>query len=373
MKKNFSMENEKIKVELEKESLAVSIKDKVSGALWKSDGLLQLKYGHYVFNLAEHCSFTVKPHPNKLNITFKDMDFRARFKGHGYKKPESGPDLKFNFSIILNNNNVAFRLDEIENMDDEECVLSFPLGLMELESGKSAQLVFPSGYGQLYEFPRNDYFQLDENYGFFGFNMPICGIFKKGNGLCAYIKSPFDCNAKININSIAMGQSGLKLSFIFEREKANYPREIAFYPVGKKANYMTLAKLYRKILKEEGRFVSLEEKIRQSPDVEKLVGSVIWKHNTFSKKPPANLKKNYSLYMMNTDHNICEGLPANWMAEELFETAHKRGFDRLCVYNTGWNYGGYDSHFPKRFPPNEERGTEKDFKRDADYAKSLSD
>jgi hypothetical protein len=225
----------------------------------------------------------------------------------------------------------------------------------------------------IYEFPREDYFLLKERYGCFGFTMPLYGILQGKHGLCAYIKTPFDCEAAIDINSAKKGTSGADISFIYNREKANYLREIAIYPLGGNADYTAFAKLYRKILMEENRFVSLNEKIKTNPEVEKLVGAVIWKHNTFSKAPPASFKKNYSLYIKNPMHAVNEGLPANWTAKELFDTAWKRGFDRVCVYNTGWNYGGYDSHYPTRLPPNKERGDEKEFKHDAEYARSLSE
>lgn len=73
---------------------------------------------------------------------------------------------------------IELYISTIDNMDDEECLLSFPIGLLGFNSASSMQMVFPNGYGMLYEFPRKHYLSFSTHYGYFSFNMPICGIFK---------------------------------------------------------------------------------------------------------------------------------------------------------------------------------------------------
>ncbi len=87
--------------------------------------------------------------------------------------------------------------------------------------------------------------------------------------------------------------------------------------------------------------------------------------------PP--LPHDYSYFVTSPDGNSLEGRAANWSAAEIFETARKNGFDRVCVYNTGWNAGGYDGMYPTRLPPNPERGTPEAFCAAARDACSLSD
>lgn len=58
---------------------------------------------------------------------------------------------------------------------------------------------------------------------------------------------------------------------------------------------------------------------------------------------------------------------------EVFDLAKRKGFDRVCIYNTGWNRFGFDSGYPTRLPPNPERGTYEDFRNAAEYGRSLSD
>lgn len=57
----------------------------------------------------------------------------------------------------------------------------------------------------------------------------------------------------------------------------------------------------------------------------------------------------------------------------MFDLAKRKGFDRVCIYNTGWNRFGFDSGYPTRLPPNPERGTYEDFRNAAEYGRSLSD
>ncbi|MFA6715327.1 MAG: DUF5696 domain-containing protein [Victivallaceae bacterium] len=368
----FKLENEAIRVELEENNLSLVLTDKKTGTRWNSEGIAKMLYGYaYSYDLAQHCKVELKQENNKISIRCSSMVFWSRFKGQGYIKPEPGPDLEFEFSIILNSDHVVFRIEKVKNMNDEECVVTFPYGLTHLDSNAEARLVFPHNYGAMYEFPRKDMLDFEAPFGVCSFNMPVYGVFKENSGLGVYIKTPFDSAAAININNKKAGRSAVDINFIFNRDRADYAREIAFYPIPD-GNHVKLAKLYRNILKKENRFVSLDEKIKNSPEVEKLIGTVILKNNTFSKEPPPGVKKSYSLYMMRPDQNEYEGLPGNWTAREIFDTAQKRGFDRVCVYNTGWNNKGYDSGYPTRFPPNPERGTFEDFQRDAEYARSLS-
>ncbi|OGV46006.1 MAG: hypothetical protein A2017_22235 [Lentisphaerae bacterium GWF2_44_16] len=370
--KTRSLENKNIRVELNSETLSLRIIEKKTETNWESKGLVTVIYGQfYSYDLAQHCDVNVEKQGNRITVKFTNMIYWSRFKGHGYVKPASGPALEFEVSIILNDDHVLFRMEKIRNMDDEELSVVFPFGLTHFKSDERLKLLTPFGFGSIFEFPRKDMYSYEAPYGIPGFSMPVYGIFKEKSGLGVYVKTPFDFKKRIFINTEKNGVSGIDGSFIFNRERANYPRETAFYPM-KDGNYVRLAKLYRKLLIEEGKFVTLKDKIKQNPEVEKLVGSVILKNSTFSKRPPANLKKSYSLYMLSPDQNVHEGLPENWTAKEIFDTAKERGFDRVCVYNTGWNNMGFDSGYPTRFPPNPERGSFEDFKRDAEYARSLS-
>lgn len=370
MKKSFSLKNANWKAEI-KGDCSFSLTDLRTGMLWETPVFAKMCYGDfYNYNLAEHCRTVIRKSKDKLTVIFDKMEFWARFKGHGYVKPEPGPALKFEFSVTLKEEKVIFRVERINGMDEEECKISFPCGLIALDSSEKAEVLLPLHFGQLFKLPCKE--ALNFKYDVAPASMPVHGIFTKKGGAGLYIKTPFDSTCEFDVNNDKPGKASLETGFIFEKHNANYARELHVYSLGKKQNYVDLAKLYRGIVKSEKRFVSLNDKIRKNPEVEKLIGSVIWKHNVYSAKRQAGVKKSYSLYMLRPKQNQYEKLPNNWTAKEVFDTASAKGFDRVCVYNTGWNNKGFDSGYPTRFPPNPERGTMNDFKKAAAYARSLS-
>ncbi|MBN2308492.1 MAG: hypothetical protein JXR94_05945 [Candidatus Hydrogenedentes bacterium] len=367
------IENDAMRVELSEEDFALRLVQKESGISWDAPAPFQVQYGPYLYNVAEQCRGQIEcDGARRITVAFDSFEFWARFKANGYHKPDPGPDLKFEFAIILDDDHVVFRVEAVDGMDDEDLLVRFPRGLLEFDSTAPGRLVFPYGFGVMFEFPREDSFSFQDEYGRAHYSMPVYGLFGEQGGLGVHIRTPYDCRTSIAVNTAKPGRSSIENTFVFERAHANYAREIAFYPLSRGEGYVEWAKRYRRILEEEGRFVTLAEKIARNPEVEKLVGAVIWKHNVYSGAVPEGVEHGYSLYMLAANQNEYEGLPNNWGARELFDTAKERGFDRLVVYNTGWNRGGFDSQYPTRFPPNPERGTEDEFSQAAAYARSLS-
>ncbi len=207
-------------------------------------------------------------------------------------------------------------------------------------------------------------------YGFL--NMPIFGILRGNHGMTCIVDTPFDCRFRTSVNQNSKREVGISPVFVFEQGRLNYRRSVE-YVFMQQVTHVDVAKTYRKRLVEGRRFVSLKEKIAEHPEVENLVGAVVWKHNVFCKERPPGVRKDYSLYVMDPRQAVYEGKPANWTAEEVFTTAKKRGFDRLVVYNTGWLAGGFDAGLPARFASDAGRGPEQEFRTVADWAKSLSD
>ena len=367
------MNNKYFVVELDS-NLSLSITDRRVGRVYVCPTPFMFNYGNcYDYNLAECCKYKVIHSAKCLTVKFYKMMFFARFRGNDYRKPEPGPELQFEFSIIFDEDHLVFRTEKIQGMDKEECRVSFPAGLLKFDSSEQAEILLPCGYGSLIQFPNNEKFKFEYVTGNHYNCIPLVGYFHKQGGLCAYLKTPMDLNNSVNINSHQPRCAEIAFAFIFEKNNANYARELHLYGLQPHENYVDLAKLYRRIVKKEGRFVTLKEKIKSNPEVEKLVGAVIWKHPVFSVKRPPGIEKTYSYFMLRPDQNQYEGCPANWTAKEIFDTAKDCGFDRICVYNAGWNRGGYDSEYPVRLPPASERGSVEDFSKAAEYARSLSD
>ncbi len=367
----FIIENKRFVIKLTDNAQRLSVTDNVSRTTLESHNPFQLTYGgFYHYNIAEHAVPKIENNGEKLTIYFKHFDFWARFKGHGYRKPDPGPDLRFGFEIILKENEVVFATETPEGLDEEICSVSFPGAFLGWDTEQKGEFVLPVGYGSVFDFPQ----KAESVFEWSGLALPIWGYFSSRNGFGVYVNSLCDFYWKFDINRTSKGRAFGTPVFDFEKKFSEYRRELTLTFFIKGANYNDLAKWYLNIVKLEGRFVSLRRKIEDSPEVEKLVGAVIWKHNVYSTTElPKEVHRDYSLYITSREQAVIEGKPENRSAYELFETAHKRGFDRLCIYNTGWNNMGFDSGYPTRFPVNPERGSEEDFKTAAEYARSLSD
>ncbi len=311
---------------------------------------------------------TVCREHNELVITVREIIWYARFPGHTYCKPDPGPDLHFTFRIRLEKDEAVFLTEVPENLDDEILSVEFPKKPLRWNTAREGYLAGTfSSLGSLFRFPNQKSYKFSSDA-----ILPVAGYFNElgGIGICHH--GFFDCKLETSVNQTAgTGECGFQTEFV--KGKSEYSREIRVKLFERGANYVTLAKWYRNVVKREGRFVSLAEKIDASPEVARLAGSVIWKHNVFPKPVlPPGIERDYSLYVRDRASAEAEGKPNNWTAKEVFDTARTAGFDRVCILNTGWNNQGFDSGYPTRFPVNPQRGTGEDFIRAAEYGRSLS-
>ena len=88
------------------------------------------------------------------------------------------------------------------------------------------------------------------------------------------------------------------------------------------SDFRALARRCRQLRQASGRFRTLAEKAAEHPEVSRLPGTVFWKHNIYLAERPEGVEKTYSLYVARPGWNENEGLPNNWTAAEIFETAH---------------------------------------------------
>ncbi len=350
---------------------SITLTGKQNGKTLISSTPFYFTYGDfYSYNIAEHAKMNVKQSENSLDITFSHFDWKARFPGHSYMKPDPGPNMRFSFCIELKDDEVLFTTGRILGMDNEQCNIEFPYRLCSWKCSEQVDAVITYGYGQIVRYPRENEF-FDFVWGYWA--MPIHGVFWQTGGFGVRNIDPCDSRHRLCNGTLQAGVASIETKHLFNKRFANYPRRMLWrqFPAG--SNFFELAKWYRGMKIDEGTFVSFTEKFKTHPDVEKLAGAVIWKHSVYSqKKMPRNVSKDYSLYAVSPDVELVEGKPDRWNAYELFDKAHSLGFDRLCVFNAGWNRFGYDSGYPTRLPVNPERGTNEDFRKAAEYARSLS-
>lgn len=368
----YVLENKKIRVEYS-DAGVLTLHDLQFGGEWSSPAPFRLTYGDaYTYNLADNCRLKVCVEPQVMRFRFDRMEFFGRFRENPYRKPENGPDLKFEFAIALQGDAIHFISEPVRNLDIEPLRLRFTNGLFAQSIGTPGEAALPCGFGCIFRFPRRDRLTFDYEYSNHYSNMPICGLFRKSMpGLLIRVLTFTDMCTRFSINREHANQVSFDHEFDVIDRFANHRRVIQVQIAPPGSDYNTLAKWYRAALITERKFVTYSKKITKSPVAENLVGAVIWKHNVYAQRR-APLPHAYSLYMPRKEANPIEGLPGNWSAYEIFDTAKQRGFDRVCIYNTGWNYMGFDSGYPVRLPPNPERGKIRELQAAAEYGRALS-
>ena len=365
---NFiELENEFAKIAVASDGSALILHG--SGQIFETGAIASADYGGAVhLDLPASGKVEVRRLADELMISITEIKWYARFPGHTYCKPDPGPDLRFTFRIRLEGDEVVFITEAPENLDNEPLTVEFPQGLLSWNTSQPGYLAGTFGtLGMLLRFPDKRKYDFSGNAV-----LPVIGYFQEtgGIGVCHYNFYDYCLRTAVN-QSIGIGKCGFQIQFVKGKSEYRHELRLKFFKAG--SDYVSLAKWYRHIVKREGRFVSLKDKAAASAEVKKLAGSVIWKHNVFPKNTlPGDIKRDYSLYVRNRVSAEAEGKPNNWTAEEVFNTAHAAGFDRVCILNTGWNNKGFDSGYPTRFPVNPERGCEEDFTKAAQYGRLLS-
>ena len=369
-----SIENPFVRIELSDEG-ALTLRELKHGTVRKAEKPFFFRYGNfYSYDLWAHCRHTVTAADGRLAVHFDRFGWWAGFPEHTYHKPDPGPALEFDFSIELQDDEIHFTIGEIKGMDEEFCTVEFPAGMLTRKNSDPGGVLIPCGYGAWFPFPRNDTFRIEYRY-FYDYNMiPGYGSLSETEaGIGVRIQDPCDQKTYFEVSTKKNHEASCGTVFEYNSRFANYPRKFLWKVLPPGSGYNELAKWYRSTLIREGKFVTLKEKIERHPETEQLVGAVCWKHNVYSqKKLPPGVKRDHSLGAASADVSAVEHFPNNRSAYEFFDSAKAAGFDRVTVYNTGWNFMGYDMGYPTRLPPNPERGTPEEFTAAAKYARSLS-
>lgn len=199
--------------------------------------------------------------------------------------------------------------------------------------------------------------------------MPVWGRVCDGNTFTAIVETPYDAcmfssfgRRKSFVNSVHWLSSLGKLS---------YERKIRFI-FHEKGDYNTVAKDYRKYLIETGEFKSIDDKIKQNKNIEKLIGCPVLHHKIYSK-----INEKSEFYDKDGTNEIL--FSTFYERAEQIKKLKELGLQKLYIHTDGWGKDGYDNNHPYILPPCEAAGGWDGFKefskvsRDLGYIFALHD
>jgi len=178
-------------------------------------------------------------------------------------------------------------------------------------------------------------------------SMSWWGFLKGDSGMIVIVETPDD--AAYTFSHPAGGPTSMGPSWRAQLGRFAYPRSLrmVFLP---KANYVDLAKRYRRYVMDSGLFVSLRDKIAAKPVVKNLIGTPFRGENVLRNVKPGaatydtkHPERNYHLTTFVENIRRLRDLKA-------------QGFDRLNVTLSGWLNQGYDRQTPDALPPPPEAG-----------------
>jgi|GEM_PF-1303279 len=200
---------------------------------------------------------------------------------NGFKVMASGfdkyPGLKISYTLVLKNRALDVSLEPIEFPADRKTLsLAFPLNFGAAQAGEDGYLVnsygnYDAREGRLFPFGMNvDRYKDSGGLDIRGEStMPFFGIVRQGHP-CVAIITDFPAVDYEFRTLVRQNSDGFKRLcsttpiWSFEKDRVNEPRHIT-YQFLKKGGYVEVAKAYRQFLVNTGRYVTLEERIKQRP------------------------------------------------------------------------------------------------------------
>jgi len=177
--------------------------------------------------------------------------------------------------------------------------------------------------------------------------MPWWGQIRNGHGVLTILETSDDAGAAYHHKP--GGPTRIQPRWYPTLGKVGYLRTVR-YVFDDAATYVTMAKRYRRYVKETGRFVSLDEKRVRTPSLDQVIG-----------KPVVHLGALYhfvkeaSLFNKDRIENNHALTPFDELAAQLRELKSK-GIEHAYVHLDGWGYYGYDNGHPDVMPVGQEQG-----------------
>lgn len=178
--------------------------------------------------------------------------------------------------------------------------------------------------------------------------MPWWGEITPQGGYLCYARHFWD--DAYTISHPAGGPTRVYIRHLPSLGQMRYARTVTYCFVPAGSDHVTLCRLYRKMVDEEGRARTLREKAAQNPNVAKLVGCCVM-------HVPGKTHVSPDSYYYNQEE------PEKNDALVPFEKWEKRvrrlkemGVEKLYLHLDGWGQPGYDNQHPDYLPPCKEAG-----------------
>ncbi|MBQ9511066.1 MAG: hypothetical protein IJR55_05190 [Clostridia bacterium] len=172
--------------------------------------------------------------------------------------------------------------------------------------------------------------------------MPLYGQVRNGAGYAAIFDTPYDAKYQLDEDRVVP-------LFRPSLGKMSYIRKMIFR-FRDPCDYNVIAKCYRAYVKENGKLVTLKEKVAKNPNVQNLFGCPII-HTGICR----NVMPTCDKYDKEHPENNHSCVPFSQRAEEL-KALKAKGLEKAYTHFDGWGVRGYDNLHPSPFPPNEEAG-----------------
>ena len=307
------LETPAMRVEIDSESGAWSLVDKASGVRWPSEGT------------ARPGAAAGLPESFEKDVA-SETTVRLEAAGGAavtFEAVDDGRSLEIRYE--------GETLGDVRVLDDALAVTSADEGYAVVPCREGLLIPAASGVAFSQTFGTSDYE---------GCHMNMVGLVKRSSAMLvtwddAYTFAQF----KSVLPGGASGAQRLSVGFDLRRSA----RAIRLTPLGK-GDWNTLAAGYRRIAEQKGKAVTLREKIKRNPHVERMIGAADFKLWTCLAR------------RMNEESTAEESVRVRWTFDEaaaIAEHLHRDvGIGRCLFMIGGWTEGGYDCRHPDNLPAN---------------------
>jgi hypothetical protein len=389
----WTAENESLVLRVDAERAWFEVTDKRTGTVWEHD-----PWYHTVGELTVHNVATGTTHVCHLSDALDKavaplgegrLGFSMRFERIVDNTADrvllDSVSVACQIELSPDSPELAARVVSLEDPIEEWQLLhlAFPCRLGWFRTLDDAYLIVPWNVGLLLpgrgryisDYDRaGEWADVRESLQYGTINMAMFGVVRDGAGMLGILDTPYDALLEVmgnyNLGGAELETTRKRLSSCYpgwrpSQGALRYSRRIRyqFYP---QADYVSLAKAYRRDAIASGRFRSLDDKAEETPAVERLYGAPLLEFvNVLNFKydpdrPPVRSGEVYDGY-----HEVETSFQG---VKRCLQICHDDlGIERAQVYSYGINEGGPDVRYPDIFPINVEAGGEAAYRGMCDY------